>query len=136
MIQKYSKGHLVSKRFIKQRGEIAIDNTLQHFRDMKRDLGIVLSNLVRLHWRIYLRIKKKKAAKKKKGAAKGKKGKKGSAPQKMMSMTMVTPSRRDSLMNASNPKNNLTKSPAVGKDSTKVSSPTNRDKKVTVTAEN
>ena len=79
MIQKYSKGHLVSKRYIKQRGEISIDNTLQHFRDMKRDLGTVLSNLVRFHWRVHLRIKKKKAAKKKKGATKGKKGKKGSS---------------------------------------------------------
>jgi len=41
------------------------------------------------------------------------------------------------MINASNTKNNLTKSPAVGKDSSnKVGSPTNRDKKMIVTAEN
>ena len=40
-------------------------------------------------------------------------------------------------MGAGASKNNLTKSPAVGKDSsTKVSSPLNKDKKMTVTAEN
>jgi len=50
---------------------------------MKDHLGKQLSNLLRFHWRVYLRVKEKKAkaAAKKKAAAnvKGKKGKKTSS---------------------------------------------------------
>ena len=64
----------MSKRYVKSRGDISIENSLALFRDMKQKLGVQLSNMIRHHWRVYQRKKAKKAAskkKKKKGKGKG-----------------------------------------------------------------
>jgi len=124
----------VSKRYIREWGDINIMAFLKPFREMKEQLGHQLSNLVRLHWNIYKRVKKKKADKKKK-TAKGKKGKKGAkrtiSDQKSftlaapivkanLSKTMVVPKTNATKATASPAKN--TKTPSVTGSET--SSPT------------
>ena len=95
ILQRYGRGHLVSKHYIRQRGDIAIMATLKSFRDMKTMIGIQLSNLLRFYWKVY---KRKKDKKKKKKKGKGKKGKgKKLAGSKTMSLTMGSPSRSNSL---------------------------------------
>ena len=83
MIQRNCKGYLVSKQYFRERAKISIDVTLGDLFKMKEQFGTQLSNLVRFHWRVYLRVKQKKAAaeKKRKAAekAKAKKGKKGTS---------------------------------------------------------
>ena len=93
-IQRFCKGYTVNKRYAKQLGDISIMNTLKVFRDMKEQFGVTLSNLLRFHWKVYLRVKKKKAAKKKKGKkGKGKTSRNVVGSSKSMSMTMQPPPR-------------------------------------------
>lgn len=98
LLQRYARGHLVSKHYIRQRGDIAIMATLQPFRDMKTEIGTQLSNLIRFLWRVYKRTKEKKKKKKKGKKGKGKKGKAKLDPSKTValpsptrSMSMPTP---------------------------------------------
>ena len=89
LLQRYARGHLVSKHYIRQRGDIAIMATLKPFRDMKTEIGTQLSNLVRFLWKVYKRKKEKKKKKKK-----GKKGKKGKNKKLDASKTMaITPTK-------------------------------------------
>ena len=74
LLQKYCRGYLVTKRYIKQRGDISIMSSLRELREMKHQMGTHLSNLLRFVWRCYWK-KKLKKKKKKKGKGKGKKKK-------------------------------------------------------------
>ena len=99
LIQRVSRGHLVAKHYIRERGDISIMATLKRFRDMKTEIGTQLSNLIRFYWKCYKRKKDKKKKKKK-----GKKGKKGGKKQGSFSKTMTlptTPARANSLYSAS-----------------------------------
>lgn len=81
LIQRTCRGYKVSKRYFRERAKISIDATLGHLYKLREQFGTQLSNMLRFHWRVYLRVKEKKeaAAAKKKAAekAKAKKGKKG-----------------------------------------------------------
>ena len=138
-IQRFCKGYTVNKRYAKQLGDISIMNTLKVFRDMKEQFGVTLSNLLRFHWKVYLRVKKKKAAKKKKGKkGKGKTSRNVVGSSKSMSMTMQPPPRSGSLGSSSSPMkprgDSIKKAPA--KDSAtknrdaKNATPTGSDRKV------
>ena len=56
LLQRYCRGHLVGKKFIKQWGDIRIATSLVPFNEMKIKLGHQLSNMLRLAWRIYKRV--------------------------------------------------------------------------------
>ena len=68
--------------------------SLKELRDKKLEFGLILSNLIRFHWR----CRKRRLLKKKK-KKKGKKGKK-KANKDLMAATMKAPDRRDSLSGA------------------------------------
>ena len=68
LIQRQLRGYFVAKRFVREKGDISIMNSLKSLRDMKHELGVMLSNLLRFHWKVYKRRKEKKKKKKKKGA--------------------------------------------------------------------
>ena len=74
LVQRYCRGHLAAKRYLKARGDISIAASLKTFRDMKIEIGTQLSNSIRFYWKVYLRKKANKKKKKKKGSTK--KGKK------------------------------------------------------------
>ena len=48
LIQRQIRGYFVNKKYAKQLGDISIFNTLKPFRDMKQELGTLLSNKLRL----------------------------------------------------------------------------------------
>ena len=73
IVQRYCRGHFVAKRFLKARGDISMAASLKTFRDMKHEIGTMLSNQIRFYWKVYLRKKENKKKKKKKGTKKGKK---------------------------------------------------------------
>ena len=93
LLQKYCRGYLVTKRYIKQRGDISIMSSLRELREMKHQMGTHLSNLLRFVWRCYWK-KKLKKKKKKKGKGKGKKKK----VDANLSQTMQIPKRTGSLV--------------------------------------
>ena len=126
-MQRYGRGHLVSKHYIRQRGDIAIMATLKPFRDMKTEIGTQLSNLLRLVWKCYKRKKEKKKKKKK-----GKKGKKGKGSKKLdPSKTMqLTPGKS---LNATGSSVTPSKGGNTGKAAA-VAKPGAKDTKLKVTA--
>ena len=62
MIQKFCKGYLVAKRFLKIKGDIAIDKSLSHFRRMKEKIGRQLARSLTYVWRLYKAKKQRLAA--------------------------------------------------------------------------
>ena len=69
--------------------------SLKTFRDMKTEIGVQLSNLIRFYWKVYLRKKENAKKKKKKATTKKGKGKaKRAAVQPSMS-TQVLPTKHN-----------------------------------------
>ena len=91
LVQRYCRGHLVSKRWIQKVGDIRIDATLKQFYDIKKHNELSIRYLL---WYIYKKYKKRKEKKKKK---KGKKGKKGKGVKKSSSSASNTTSMQSTL---------------------------------------
>mmetsp|Transcript_13822 Transcript_13822/g.17501 ORF Transcript_13822/g.17501 Transcript_13822/m.17501 type:complete len:161 (+) Transcript_13822:1313-1795(+) len=77
IVQKYCRGYLVAQRFIRVRAQISINASLSTLKKQRDDFGSHLCNLLRFHWRVFLRVKKNKAEAEEKKKAAAKKGKKG-----------------------------------------------------------
>lgn len=79
VIQRIAKSYCVSKKYQSILGWKTIKQNISHFEALKTKIGDQLQRLLRLQWRIYLRVKKRKeeeaAKKKKKKTTTGKKGK-------------------------------------------------------------
>ena len=55
LIQRYSRGHLVTKKFIHMIGDISIDKTLRRFKTMKQEIAAQLAKSIYFYWKIYKR---------------------------------------------------------------------------------